>query len=36
MDHNRAPRQARHVVDTMSFGKALLKVQQAFNHLLGT
>jgi len=36
MDRNRAPGEAHHVVDTMSFGKALLKVQQVFNHLRGT
>ncbi len=36
MDCSNAPREARHVVDTMSFGKALLKVQLACKHLLGT
>ena len=36
MDFNTSPRRARHVVDTMSFGKALLLVPQVFNHLLGT
>jgi hypothetical protein len=36
MDFNTSPRRARHVVDTMSFGKALLQVQQVFKHLLGT
>ena len=35
MDRNRAPREACHVVDTKSFGKALLEVQQVFTHLLG-
>jgi hypothetical protein len=35
MDRNRAPREACHVVDTKSFGKALLEVQQVFKHLLG-
>jgi hypothetical protein len=36
MDRNMAPREFCHVADTNSFGKALLKVQQVFNHLLGT
>jgi len=36
MDRNMAPRGARHVVDTLSFGKALLQVQHVFKHLLGT
>ena len=35
MDRNMAPRRARHVVDTMSFGKALLLVPQVFKNLLG-
>ena len=36
MDRNRAPREFCHVVDTKSFNKAFLKVQQVFKHLLGT
>ena len=35
MDRNMVPRGARHVVDTLSFGKALLQVQHVFKHLLG-
>jgi hypothetical protein len=35
MDFNTSPRRARHVVDTMSFGKALLQVQQVCTHPLG-
>ncbi len=36
MDRNMVPRGARHVVDTLSFGKALLQAQHIFKHLLGT
>jgi hypothetical protein len=36
MDRNMGPREARHVVDALSFGKALLRVQHVFKHLLGT
>ena len=35
MDRIRAPREACHVVDTKSFGKALLDVQLVLKHLLG-
>ena len=34
MDRNRAPSRAHHVVDTMSFGKALVQVQEVFQHLV--
>ena len=36
MDRNMVPSGARHVVDTLSFGKALLQAQHVFKHLLGT
>ena len=36
MDRNMGPRGARHVVDTLGFGKALQQVQHVFKHLLGT
>ena len=35
VDRNIVMRGARHVVDTLSFGKALLQVQHVFKHLLG-
>ena len=35
MDRKRALRGARHVIDTKSFGKAFLHVQQVCKHLLG-
>ena len=34
MDRNRAITRAHHAVDTMSFGKALVQVQEVFKHLV--